>query len=368
MTEDKQKKLRICYFGFYEPGVSRNEVYIEGLRKNGLKVIECSNFSKSKFLKYWHLFRNHWRIRKQYDLIIVSHIWRTTSHSDHFAVPFARLISRKKIIHNAMCSAYEAAILSRGISKKNSLNAKLYWLTDYLASHFASLVLVESNEQKNFYIKNFKIKKEKCIRMWTGANDKDFFIEPVDKNKKFTVLFRGGFLPEAGVEYILKAAQKLENKNIDFLMLGIAKTKKIEKRIKNIKPKNVKFITEHLSFNNLRRIMLSSHISLGHFGDNERIQRTIPHRVFESLALGLPLITGEANAPKELLTDKVNCLFAKPANPDDIAQKILELKNNPELRKKIAKNGYKLYKEKLNPKALGKELLEIIKKSDLLSF
>lgn len=368
--KNSQKQLKICYFGFYEPGLSRNEVYIQGLKKNGVEVVECNDFSKSKFLKYWNLFRKHWKIRRKYDLMIVGHIWRTTSHSDHFVVPFARLISRKKIIYNAMCSAYETAILSRGVSEKNSFNAKLYWLTDYLACRLASLVLVETEEQKNFYIKNFKINERKCIRIWTGANDKEFFVEQVNKNKEFTVIIRGGFLPETGIEYVLKAAKKLEDENINFLIIGLAKTEKIEKNIEDIientKPKNLKFITGYVSIAELRKIMLSCHISLGQFGENERIERTIPHRAFESLALDLPYITAESKGTKELLTDRINCLFVKRADANDLAEKILELKNNQELRKKIAENGYKLYQEKLNPKVLGKELLEMIKNYKLL--
>jgi len=36
-------------------------------------------------------------------------------------------------------------------------------------------------------------------------------------------------------------------------------------------------------------------------------------------------------------------------------------KNNPELKDKIAENGYQLFKQKLTPKVLGKELKEIIR-------
>lgn len=360
MNKNKEnKKIKICYLGFYEPNAFRDEVYIEGLKRNGIEVIECNDYSKSKLLKYWRVFCRHWRIRKQYDLMIVSHSSKVLGHSNHFIVPFARLISRKKIIYNALCSTYEAAILSRKIAKKSSLSAGFYWLTDYLACRCASLVLVESEEQKKFFIKQFKIKEKKCIRIWTGANDKKFFIEPVKKNKKFTVVFRGGFLPETGIEHIFKAAKKLENENVDFLILGYPKTEKIEQRIENIKSENLKVITDYLPLGKLRKLMLSAHVSLGQFGDNERIQRTIPYKAFESLVLGLAYLTGEAAGVKELLTNRVNCLFARVADPDDIAQKILELKNNPELRKKIAENGYKLYKEKLTPKALGKELLNI---------
>lgn len=368
MNKNKEnKKITICYFGFYQPGGTRNEIYIEGLKRNGVKVIECSVSSSAKLLKYWYLFKKHWKIRKKYDLIIVGHLNKLVGHSTHFVVPFARLISRKKIIYNALCSAYEAAIISRGVSKNGSLDAKFYWLTDYLSCIFSSLILVETEEQKKFFIKHFKIKEKKCIRIWTGANDKKFFIEPVKKNKKFTAVFRGWFLPETGIEHILKAAKKLENENVDFLILGRPKTEKIKQRIQNIKSDNLKIITDYFPFDKLRKLMLSAHVSLGQFGDNERIQRTIPYKAFESLALGIAYLTGEAAGVKELLTNRENCLFARVADPKDIAQKILELKNNPELRKKIAENGYKLYKEKLTPKVLGKELLNIIRTEGLMS-
>ena len=36
------------------------------------------------------------------------------------------------------------------------------------------------------------------------------------KNDKFTVLFRGRFLPEAGVKHILEAAKILEKKGVNF--------------------------------------------------------------------------------------------------------------------------------------------------------
>ena len=39
---------------------------------------------------------------------------------------------------------------------------------------------------------------------------------------------------------------------------------------------------------------------------------------------------------------------------------IVELKGDKFLQDKISENGYRLYKEKLNPKAIGKEFLNIV--------
>ena len=52
-----------------------------------------------------------------------------------------------------------------------------------------------------------------------------------------------------------------------------------------------------------------------------------------------------------------NVILCKPGNPQDLADKIMELKNNDELRNQIAENGYQLFEDKLSPKELVKDLI-----------
>jgi glycosyltransferase involved in cell wall biosynthesis len=101
-------------------------------------------------------------------------------------------------------------------------------------------------------------------------------------------------------------------------------------------------------------------ICLGMFGITEKAMRTGAFKVVEGLAMEKPVITAETPAMKEIFTDRENILFCQPANSRDLADKIKELKNDQNLRTNIAKNGYKLYKYKLTPKALGADLLRLI--------
>jgi hypothetical protein len=39
--------LRVCYFGTYRANYSRNQIMIEGLRRNGVEVVECHE-------RLWH--------------------------------------------------------------------------------------------------------------------------------------------------------------------------------------------------------------------------------------------------------------------------------------------------------------------------
>ncbi len=353
MKDDK--KIRICYFGFYDPDLSRNGNYIKGLKQNNAKVIECCDCSRG-LIKYYKLFIKHWKIRNKYDVMIVG-------YAGHVITLFAKLISKKPVILNALASLYEARIVSRRKYAKHSLGAWRTLLIDWLAFKFADLSLFESNKEKEFIVKKFSINPRKCVGLYTGADDAIFYPNAnIKKANKFTVLFRGRFLPEAGVKHILEAAKILEKEEINFLIIGFGLLEKeIKEQIKKLKLKNLKLISRYIKPEKLREKMLPAHISIGQIENHERLKTTVPYKVFESLALKLPYITGNSLGIGELLEDRKNCLMVNLADPQDLADKIMELKNSSELRKKIAENGYKLYKEKLTPKVLGKELLNIIR-------
>ncbi len=357
MTRDKilkNEKIKICYFGAYRLDSCRNTNYITGLRQNTIRVIECFDHS-SGLIKYCKLFIKHWKIRNNYDVMI-------TGYPGHLTVLLAKLISRKPVIFNAMASLYEANIISKRKYSKRSFMAWRIWLTDWLVFKCADLVLVETNKQKAYLIKKFRIRPNKFVRLFTGADDSIFYPDTkIKKNNKFTVLFRGKFLPEAGVKHILEAAKILEKKGANFLLIGGGLLgKEITEQIKSLNLKNLEPISKRrFKAKELREKMLTAHVSIGQIENHERLKRTIPYKAFESLALKLPYITGNALGIKELLKDRKNCLMVNLADPKDLVKKIMELKNSPELRKKITENGYKLYKEKLTPRALGKELLNI---------
>lgn len=352
----KKKNMTVCYFGNYDPEFSRNKIYVYGLKKKGVNVIECRT-KNGGFLKYIDLFVSHWKIRNKYDFLIVG-------YPDRVSVLLARLISRRPVIFNALCSMYEIVVISRKQFAKDSIKALLYKFLDTIAVKAAHIVLVETESQKKYFIENFGATLDNCFKLYTGVDNSVFYFnEHFKKTDTFTALFRGRFIPEAGVKYIIEAAKILENQSINFLLLGGGPSSKIIKNIINkLSPKNLVLVEGYLSSDDLRHKMLSSHVSLGQFENNERLKRTIPHKAAESLAMKLPYITGRAEGISELLTDGQNCLMVNLADPNDLADKILKIKNNPEIAKKITENGYLLYQEKLTPEILVDELLEIIER------
>lgn len=73
-----------------------------------------------------------------------------------------------------------------------------------------------------------------------------------------------------------------------------------------------------------------------------------------------PVITAKTPAISELLEDKKNVILSSSANSENLAEKILLLKNNNSLRNKIANNGYKAFMNNASPDTIGKSLNKII--------
>lgn len=344
--------MNIFYVSFSKLEYSVNAVYIKGLEQNGATVFRVYLKGKS-WSSYLKALREYWRRRKGVDFILVGY------DSPQLAV-WLNLFSRKKIIYNTLCSVYERFIVSRAAASRWSLKSFYYWLIDFLGGYASDLVMLESHEQIKYFHKLFGVNPRKCIRAWTGTDeDKFFYDSAIPKADTFTVIFRGGLLPESGAEFAVKAAKILENEPIKFVMhANDQELPKIEKLISELQPKNFELITEFLSDEKLRTLMQKSHLSLGQLSKHPRLTRTIPHKCYESLALGLPYLTASNKGVLELLETGKTCLTCEPASAESLARQILWAKNHPAELAQIAKNGYRLYQEKLTSKTLAGKLLK----------
>ena len=342
----------IFYISFTRLEYSLNAVCIKGLEQNGITVYG-RRLCKRQWKEYFHAWQEYRRIRKNVDLIIAGY------DSPGLAI-LARLFSRKRVVYNAVLSIYERMIVSRAMAARFSIKSFYYWLSDFLAVHLSHLIMLESNSQISYFHQIFGVSKNKCFRAWIGADEDRFFYDPnIAKPTIFTVVFRGGLLPEAGAEYIVKAAKLLENENLKITMhANDQELPKIKKMIEDLKPKNLQLITEFLSDEDLRILMQKSHLSLGQLSAHPRLQRTIPHKCYESLAMKLPYLTAANPGILELLTPEQTCLICDPANAQSLAEKILWAKNNYPFVEKIAENGYELYQNKLRSMVLAKKLLD----------
>ncbi|TSD03485.1 MAG: group 1 glycosyl transferase [Parcubacteria group bacterium Athens0714_16] len=343
--------MRFCYIQTVH-NYAPDKCLINGLRENGHIVIELSAKGLG-FKKYLLLACKFLNIKDDYDVVIIGYTL------PHF-VPLIRFLTFKKVIFNAVASQYEANIISRGDRKPWSLAAFKWRFLDILSFHLSSRILLESNAQIDFVHNLFFVPRKKLVQSWISVNEKIFFRDlSVKKFPNFTVLFRGRFLPESGIDTIIRAAKILEDSRVNFLIIGHGFLYRVVNNLMNeLHPQNITMIQETLLYDELREKMLSCHVSLGQFADHPRLARTLPFKLYESLALGLPYLTSKSIGILQLLEDSKTCIAITPNNPAELAEKILFLKNNPKILTKIGEQGYNLYKEKLTSKKLAQEFIE----------
>jgi len=318
--------MKICWFGIYKPDFSRNRIYISGLESLGVEIVQCRDDSPG-FSKWMNLIKKLKSINGEYDAIVVG-------YPGHIAVPLAKLFSKKPVIADLLGSLYDAEKNSHKTNFWKLLKARM---TDFFAVKFADVILLESEAQKRYFEQRFG-KSEKYKVLYTGSwFDIKNSYKPDIKN--FTVIFRGKFTPESGGEYILEAQRLLSQyPHIHFKMGD--KT--------------------HLSEEAFQAQYTGISLALGQFGDNPRLLRTIPHKTFEALSLGVPYLTGYGEAVSEIIKDGETGFLIPPANAQFLADKILFLSKNPELLLKVSLNSNNLFTTKLSSKKLAEQLLNFI--------
>ena len=70
--------------------------------------------------------------------------------------------------------------------------------------------------------------------------------------------------------------------------------------------------------------------------------------VIEAMATGMPVISTRCGGVEDIIEDGVNGFLVDKDDDEKMANIILKLKSNPELRKKISRNAYKTVKEKFS--------------------
>ena len=348
----------ICYLGPYDPEKPRNRIVMKGLIKNGVELIECNTRSSNRLLDYLKLLRKHRKLN--YDVVMLG---ARGSYYGQPLVPLIKGMTKKPVVFDAMLTLYETNVVDRKLVDERSAKAKLWYFLDYKALHNADLLLSDTRIHAKYYSNVYHVELRKFRTVLVGSDDQIFYPRQLEKeNSCFLVMFWGGFIPLQGVKLIVRAAKLLEDdKDVKFELRGFGQTYNGALELSSsLHLTNITFVPTWVPYNELPNYVAKANICLGVFGETEKAQRVIPNKAVESLAMRKPLITGDSRAAREILMDKRNCVLVPMADPKALAEAVVMLKEDKKLRDKIAGNGYRLFKEKLSPKAIGKELKSIL--------
>jgi glycosyltransferase involved in cell wall biosynthesis len=79
----------------------------------------------------------------------------------------------------------------------------------------------------------------------------------------------------------------------------------------------------------------------------------IPNKAFQALACGVPLVTADTPAARELIDDQT-AVLVPPGDPEALAGALRRLANDRELAARLAAAGHAVYRERASEEALGR--------------
>jgi glycosyltransferase involved in cell wall biosynthesis len=255
----------------------------------------------------------------------------------------------------------------RGLDRQSPFTNKLLAWVEKTALRLPERLILDTPEHIAWFGKTFGAPAGRFRLLPLGADD-DLFphLPPASPEGVFRVVYYGSFIPNHGTPYIVEAARLLrETPGILFELAGEGPD------LAHCRELAAKYRLENLSFLPwLSRPALTSRLAgagacLGAFGQTPMSLMTVHNKIYEALALGLPVITGESPAVSQMLQPGAHLLTCDRSDPQSLADAVLRLKRNPALRSELAAAGNQFYREHYSlarrSKQMGEYMIEIAK-------
>ena len=177
----------------------------------------------------------------------------------------------------------------------------------------------------------------------------------------FKVVYFGAMGLANAMEYVMEAIEKFENDpEIEFLFLGQGTMENVLKeKCMKLNLTNVKFFG-NVPMAKLSEIVNFCDVSLVTFSDIPILATNSPNKLFDSLSAGKAIIVNSPGWTKDLVQDQKCGLFVNPEDANDLFQKIVLLKERPEMVLEMGKNARILAETKYDISILCKEFADII--------
>jgi glycosyltransferase involved in cell wall biosynthesis len=370
--------MTIYYWGTYDRDYPRNRILIAGLRANGAEVREFhfplwrgpadkvrragSGWIRPALLARWAWGYVTLSVRfltsPRPDFLFVG-------YSGHFDVFPAWCLSRMRrvpLVFDAFLSLYDSLVLDRGIVAKDGLRARFLAAVDATACRLADRILLDTRAHVSFFCETFRVPREKFWELPIGADDSVF--RPgtaLPRNgHPYTVIHFGRYIPLHGLETVVRAARRLEEEGqpVRFLLVGDGEgRRRIEDLARTLGTTSIRF-EDSLAPQDLAQSIRQADLCLGIFGVTDKAARVVPNKVYEALASGKPLVTGDSPAAREFLTDELDCLLCERGDPGALASAIRRLQADPELARRLGDSGRRNFEAKASPTVIGRDLVD----------
>jgi len=353
----------VVLLGDYDYEYFREVSLRDGLEAQGRTVRECRFRGEPLFIgpkkllvlplfyyRIWRRLRSIAAEEDGVDAILVTKF-------NLLVLPIAAFWARRlgaTLVYDLFVSLYRTGEMRGFAAWKIKL---VYWLERWLL-RLPDYHLTETAAFETLYSDLYGLPKERIVGVPVGADETHFSPRPDDESPfdSFTVVYWGNFLPHHGLDTVVDAAASLHGSGIDFVFLGEGPEKdRIEKRVADLD--HVEF-RGRVAWAELSQAASGADVALGIFADDPRSKASITNKVSEALAAGTAVVTMRSPATEEWFTDGDDVVLVPPEDPDALAEALVALWEDDDVRRSIARAGRKRYEDVFSVEHIGQLLVD----------
>ena len=371
----------VCYFGTYRQNYSRNKNMIAALRSVGVEVKEChvplwhgvedrvaitsGGWKKPAF--WWRVVKTYWQLYwkythiGEYDILMIG-------YPGQFDVFLAKMLANRKhkpLVWDVFMSIYLVA-LERQLDQAKGSSIKIIRKAESKALKKPDMLIQDTQTYVDWLCRTYHLTPERFHLVPIGADDRIFKPQPEtnQKDSLFRVLYYGSYIPNHGISVILGAAELLQaHMDILFEMIGEGPERAAAERFVQQKDLTNIHFKSWVPQDELPSHIAQADVCLGAFGQTPQSLMTVHNKVYEGMAMGKPVITGQSPAIAAQFRSGEE-LLACPRNAQGLAESILQLKEDPALRARLGANALHAFQERYSLQSLGKLLLGYLHEFD----
>jgi glycosyltransferase involved in cell wall biosynthesis len=350
--------VRILYFGTYERDYPRNAQVIAALRGAGVEVSE-------RHISVWERNAHKWqagpgtaarlalaqarllrRPREEFDALIVGY----PGHLDLAAA--RRVAAGRPVVFNPLVSLYDTFVEDRRRFRPTSPAGRALEAIDRHALRGADLVIADTRADAEFLAELGGLSHDKVEVCFVGAEER-VFSPGWEPGQPFEALFVGKLIPLHGVATVLEAARLAPD--VRFRIVGSGQLEPLLQP----RPPNVEHVP-WVAYERLPRELHRAGCALGVFGTSAKAGRVIPNKVFQALACGVPVVTADTPAARELLVDGESAQLVPSGDAPALAAAVRRFAEDPALARGIADGGLRAYRAHASERVLGERWRTLI--------
>jgi len=254
-------------------------------------------------------------------------------------------------------------------SARKEIILKALQLLEKLTYKTANLVIAPNESYKTIAAQRGRVEEEKIFVVRTGPDTQRLKrVEPepeLKRGRKYMVCYLGVMGPQDGVDYLLRSIEFITRTNgrndILFALIGGGDCfNDLKKMSVELGVDKYVLFTGRIPDEELVRYISTADVCVGPDPKNELNNNSTMNKIMEYMAMGKPIVSFDLKETR--FSAGAAALYARPNDPTDFGNKILELLKDGKKRREMGEYGRKRIEQELAWEYKKKNLIRAYEK------